>query len=155
MIADGQIIDVSGSGSDLGFLGAGGFGAASGTGTITYTDGSTQSYSISMADWYNNAPVSGDQIANTSSSWNSSSSTQVPHPVSVYFAAVPLESGKTVRSVTLPTVGSGVGNGVNAMHIFAIAVGSGTATSGSASAMARFAGRGERGEAHYAGRRAG
>ena len=153
VIADGQIIDVSGSGSDLGFLGAAGFGAASGTGTITYTDGSTQSYSISMADWYNNAPVSGDQIANTSSSWNFSSSTQVTHPVSIYFAAVPLESGKTVKSVTLPTVGSGVGNGVNAMHIFAIAVGSGTSTSGGSSAMARFAGRGERGEAHYAGRR--
>ena len=153
VIADGQIIDVSGSGSDLGFLGAAGFGAASGTGTITYTDGSTQSYSISMADWYNNAPVSGDQIATTTSSWNYSSSTQVQHPVSIYFAAVPLESGKTVKSVTLPTVGSGVGNGVNAMHIFAIAVGSGTSTSGGSSAMARFAGRGERGEAHYAGRR--
>jgi beta-glucosidase len=152
VIADGQIIDVSGSGSDLGFLGAAGFGAASGTGTITYTDGSTQSYSISMADWYNNAPVSGDQIATTTSSWNFSSSTQVQHPVSIYFAAVPLASGKTVKSVTLPTVGSGVGNGINAMHIFAIAVGSGTSTSGS-SAMARFAGRGERGEAHYAGRR--
>lgn len=74
-------------------------------------------------------------------------------PVSIYFAAVPLESGKTVKSVTLPTVGSGAGNGVNAMHIFAIAVGSGTSTSGGSSAMARFAGRGERGEAHYAGRR--
>jgi beta-glucosidase len=153
VIADGQIIDVSGSGSDLGFLGAAGFGAASGTGTITYTDGSTQSYSISMADWYNNAPVSGDQIATTTSSWNFSSSTQVTHPVSIYFAAVPLESGKTVKSVTLPTVGSGAGNGVNAMHIFAIAVGSGTSTSGGSSPMARFAGRGERGEAHYAGRR--
>ena len=71
VIADGQIIDMSGSGTDLGFLGAAGFGAASGTGTITYTDGSTQTYSISMADWYNNAPVAGDQIATTTSSWNS------------------------------------------------------------------------------------
>ena len=96
MIADGQIIDVSGSGTELGFLGAAGFGAASGTGTITYTDGSTQTYSISMADWFNNAPVAGDQIATTTSSWNSSSSTQGQHPVSVYFASVPLESGKTV-----------------------------------------------------------
>ena len=106
-----------------------------------------------MADWYNNAAVPGDQIANTTSSWNFSSSTQTPHPVSVYFASVPLESGKTVASVTLPTVGSGVGDNVNAMHIFAIAVGSGTPTSGGSSAMARFAGRGQRGEAHYAGRR--
>jgi beta-glucosidase len=128
VIADGQIIDLTGSGTDLGFLGAGGFGAATGTGTITYTDGSTQSFSLALADWYNNAPVAGDQIATTTSSWNYSSSTQVPHPVSVYFASVPIEPGKTVASVTLPTVSSGVGNGVNAMHIFAIATGSGTPT---------------------------
>jgi hypothetical protein len=45
-------------------------------------------------------------------------------------ASVPLDSGKTVKSLTLPTVGSGVGNGINAMHIFSIAVGNGTPTSG-------------------------
>jgi beta-glucosidase len=128
VIADGQTIDLSGSGTDLGFLGAGAFGAASGTGTITYTDGSTQAFSLAMADWYNNAPVAGDQIATTTSSWNFASSTQTPHPVSIYFASVPLQAGKTVASVTLPTVSAGVGNGINAMHIFAIAVGSGTPT---------------------------
>jgi beta-glucosidase len=153
VIADGQIIDVSGSGTELGFLGAAGFGAASGTGTITYTDGSTQTYSISMADWYNNAPVAGDQIATTTSSWNSSSSTQGQHPVSIYYASEPLESGKTVKSVTLPTVSSGIGNGVNAMHIFAIAVGSGTPTSGSSSARTNLVQHGQRGEAHFTGRR--
>jgi hypothetical protein len=42
VIADGQIIDVSGSGTELGFLGAGAFGEASGDGTITYTDSSQQ-----------------------------------------------------------------------------------------------------------------
>ena len=51
--------------------------------------------------------------------------------MSIYYASVPLESGKTVSSVTLPTISSGVGNGVDAMHIFAIAVGSGAPTSGS------------------------
>jgi hypothetical protein len=79
-----------------------------------------------MADWYNNAPVAGDQIAATTSSWNYTSSTQVQHSVSVYFSSVPLEPGKTVASVTLPTVSSGAGNGENALHIFAIAIGSGT-----------------------------
>ena len=128
VIADGQTIDLSGSGTDLGFLGAGAFGAASGTGTITYTDGTTQQFSLAMADWYNNAPVAGDQIATTTSSWNFASSTQTPHPVSIYFASVPLQAGKTVASVTLPTVSASVGNGINAMHIFAIAVGSGTPT---------------------------
>ena len=136
MIADGQIIDLSGSGNELGFLGAAGFGAASGSGTITYTDGSTQPYSISMADWFNNAAVSGDQIATTTKSWNFASSTQTPHPVSVYFASVALDPSKTVASVTLPTVGSGVGNGINAMHIFSIAIGNGTPTSGASSSVA-------------------
>jgi beta-glucosidase len=129
VIADGQTIDLSGSGSDLGFLGAAGFGAASGTGTITYTDGTTQSFGLVMADWYNNAAVAGDEVATTTSSWNSASSTQVKHPVSIYFASVPLAAGKKVASVTLPTVSSGVGNGVNAMHIFAMAIGSGPPTS--------------------------
>ena len=136
VVADGQIVDLSGSGTDLGFLGAAGFGAASGTGTITYTDGSTQSFGLSMADWYNNAPVAGGEIATTTSSWNSSSSTQVPHPVSIYFASVPLDPGKTVASVTLPTVSTGVGNNVNAMHIFAMAIGSGTPTNGGAASPA-------------------
>jgi beta-glucosidase len=74
------------------------FGAASGTGTITYTDGTTQQYSLVMTDWYNNAPVPGNQIATTTASWNLSSSTQVTHPVSIYFASVPLHAGKTVAS---------------------------------------------------------
>ncbi|MCW2935676.1 MAG: beta-glucosidase, partial [Actinomycetia bacterium] len=130
VIADGQTIDLSGSGTDLGFLGAGAFGAASGTGTITYTDGSTQSYSLVMADWYNNAPVAGDEIATSTTSWNFSSSTQVAHPVSIYFASVPLQAGKTVASVTLPTVSAGAGNGITALHIFSMAIGSGTPTSG-------------------------
>jgi beta-glucosidase len=130
VIADGQTIDLSGSGTDLGFLGAGAFGAASGTGTITYTDGSTQSYSLAMADWYNNAPVSGDEIATTTTSWNFSSSTQTDHPVSIYFASVPLEAGKTVASVTLPTVSASAGDEINALHVFAMAIGSGTPTAG-------------------------
>ena len=130
VIADGQTIDLSGSGTDLGFLGAGAFGAASGTGTITYTDGSTQSYSLVMADWYNNAPVAGDEIATTTTSWNFSSSTQTAHPVSIYFASVPLQAGKTVASVTLPTVSAGAGNGITALHVFAMAIGSGTPTIG-------------------------
>jgi NPCBM-associated, NEW3 domain of alpha-galactosidase len=128
VIADGQIINLTGSGTDLGFLGAGAFGAASGTGTITYTDRTTQSFSLVMADWYNNAAVAGDEVATTTSSWNFSSSTQTPHPVSVYFASVPLQAGKTVASVTLPTVSASAGNGITAMHIFAMAIGSGTPT---------------------------
>jgi hypothetical protein len=43
---------------------------------------------------------------------------------------VPLQTGKTVASVMLPTVSSSAGNGITAMHIFAMAIGSGTPTAG-------------------------
>ena len=131
VIADGQTIDLTGSGTDLGFLGSGAFGAASGTGTITYTDGTTQSYSLVMSDWYNNAAVAGDEVATTTTTWNFTSSTQTDHPVSIYFASVPLQAGKTVASVTLPTVSAGAGSGITALHVFAMAIGSGTPTIGS------------------------
>lgn len=100
-----------------------------------------------MADWYNNAPVSGDQVATTTSSWNLSSSSQVQHPVSIYFASVPLEPSKTVASVTLPTVSSAIGNGVNATHIFAIAVRIGNPHEHERSGQILVAG--QRGEGHF------
>jgi hypothetical protein len=83
-----------------------------------------------MPDWFNNAAVDGDQIADTTSSWNFSSTTQTQHQVSIYFASVPLTAGKTVASVTLPTVSTSAADNVNAMHIFSMAIGSGTPTAG-------------------------
>ena len=116
-------------------------GTASGTVTVHYTDGSSQSYNLNMADWYANSPAVGNQLLTTTTSWNFTSSTQTAHPVSIYFASVPLQAGKTVASVTLPTaiakmciavtpfpaLALTVGS-VTAMHIFAMAVGSGTPT---------------------------
>ena len=84
-----------------------------------------------MSDWYNNAAVAGDEVATTTTTWNFTSSTQTAHPVSIYFASVPLQAGKTVASVTLPTVSAGAGNGITALHVFAMAIGSGTPTIGS------------------------
>ena len=51
--------------------------------------------------------------------------------MSIYFASVPLAAGKTVASVTLPTVSAGAGSNITALHVFAMAVGTGTATIGS------------------------
>jgi hypothetical protein len=47
--------------------------------------------------------------------------------VSVYFASVPLEAGKTVASVTLPSLPGSFGQ--TELHVFAMATGSGTPTS--------------------------
>jgi beta-glucosidase len=43
--------------------------------------------------------------------------------VSVYYASVPLQPGKTVRYVTLPDVSQAAVQGSATMHIFAMAVG--------------------------------
>jgi beta-glucosidase len=127
VLADGQTVAVSGSGTDLGLLGASQNGTATGTVTVNYTDGSSQSFTLNMADWYSDAPATGNQILTTTSSWNQTTPSG-SHPVSVYFASVPLQAGKTVASVTLPSLSGSFGG--TEMHIFAVAAGSGTPTSG-------------------------
>src|SRR4029077_17143178 len=124
-VTAGQTVALSGSRTDPGFLGPAQNGAASGTVTVHYTDGSSQSYNLNMADWYSNSPAVGNQILTTTSSWNGP---QAPHPVSVYFGSVPLQQGKQVASVTLPILSNA--GGTTAMHIFAMATGTGTPTSG-------------------------
>jgi len=43
--------------------------------------------------------------------------------VSLYFAPIPLQPGKTVRYLTLPDISDGAPSGTAAMHIFSIAIG--------------------------------
>jgi hypothetical protein len=111
--AEGQTIAVSGSGKVLGFLGAGLLGTQSGTVTIHYTNGSSQSVVLTFADWYANRAAAGGTVVATVP-WNRLTGTG-QHHVSVYSATVPLESGKTVASVTLPVNFN--------LHVFAIAAG--------------------------------
>jgi hypothetical protein len=53
---------------------------------------------------------------------NRSGNVQQAHQINVYYLTVPLQAGKTVTGVTLPTVGGTAVSGSPAMHIFAIAV---------------------------------
>ncbi|MGW4210416.1 glycoside hydrolase family 3 C-terminal domain-containing protein [Lentzea sp. NPDC004789] len=119
--AGGQIIEISGSGKTLGLIGAGDYGSPSGTATVTYTDGTTQSATVSFADWWANAATGGDIVAsvpylNTSTGRNN-------QQVSMYYAPIPLQAGKTVKYLTLPDISNGANKGEAAMHIFAIAIG--------------------------------
>lgn len=112
---NGQVIDLSGSGTKIGFLGAGCCGDQTGTLYITYTDGSIAQAPLSFADWWSDAPVPGSDIVATSP-WNVPPDNPDPHhPVSVYYTAIPLDPGKTVRFITLPT-------NLN-LHVFAVAIG--------------------------------
>jgi beta-glucosidase-like glycosyl hydrolase len=122
VVAGGQTVAVSGSGTTLGFLGTSDYGSSSGTGAITYTDGSTQAFTLTFADWWSNAAESGGDILASVPYINTPSGKQ-NQEVSLYYASVPLASGKTVAYVTLPNVSQGAAQGSVAMHIFAIAAG--------------------------------
>jgi hypothetical protein len=122
VVASGQSIVVSGSGSTLGFLGTADNDVASGTGTITYSDGTAQSYTIEFQNWITATPVNGDTLVATTSYFNRTTAGAARTP-SLFAATVPLDSGKTVAYVTLPDVsGTTVSTSTTSLHIFAIAI---------------------------------
>jgi beta-glucosidase len=120
-VAGGQTIALSGAGHTLGLIGAGDYGSPSGTATVTYTDGTTESHSVSFADWWANAATGGDIL--TTLPYLNNSSGQLNQPVSLYYAPIPLQPGKTVQYLTLPDVSDGATMGTAAMHIFTVAIG--------------------------------
>ena len=114
--ADGRAFDVTGTGSTLGFLGATANGAAAGTGTIVYADGSTQQFTVGFGDWASTTPYPGGAVAVTSAYGNTSTGTS-PWTASIFYDSVTLQSGKTVQSIVLPAAGSAP------LHVFAAAIG--------------------------------
>ncbi|HEY3873648.1 MAG TPA: SGNH/GDSL hydrolase family protein [Actinocrinis sp.] len=118
VVADGQRFSLSGSGDGLSFVLASTNGGTSGTGTITYTDGSTQTYTLTVPDWYVGAT---DTMSLQMSDWNTPSGT-ASAPVKLYTDTVPLNPAKNVASVTLPAISAQATGGVVAMHVFAASV---------------------------------
>jgi endo-1,4-beta-xylanase len=117
-VPQSQVITMSGTGT-LGFLLTSSYGPASGTGTLTYTDGSTQSYTLSSADWWSTTPAGGTVLAVSSAYQNRQGNTTASQSGSIFAEAVPLTAGKTLASVQLPA-GSPVASGSPALHIFAL-----------------------------------
>jgi hypothetical protein len=117
-VAEGQKITMSGSGT-LGFLVSGSYGPATGTGTITYTDGSTQSYTLNAPDWFSTSPPSGGAVAVTSAYQNRQGNTTYAGTADIFSETVTLTAGKTIASVTLPP-GGALTTGTPAIHVFAI-----------------------------------
>jgi beta-glucosidase len=113
---DGRAIALTGTGATLGFLGAAANGQSSGTGTITYTDGTTQPYTVGFGDWASTTPYPGGDVAVTAAYGNNSSG-PTPWKASIFYDSVALQAGKTVASVTLPDVKSAP------LHVFAAAIG--------------------------------
>jgi len=117
-VAEGQTIDLSGGGT-LGFLLSASYGPASGTGTITYTDGSTQSYSLTSPDWFSTTPPSNGALAVSSAYQNRQGNTTYAGSGNIFSETIPLTAGKTLAGVTLPAGGT-LTTGTAALHIFAL-----------------------------------
>jgi hypothetical protein len=105
----------------IGLLGSAidaGSGGATGTLTVSYTDGSTQQIPVTFGDWTLGAgayPVpAGDTVAAASPYRDLTSGISQPVRTYIYATSATLEAGKTVSSVTLPT-GSGGDIGIFAI----------------------------------------
>ena len=59
VVADGQQIAVSGTGSVLGVVGASAYGSSTGTFTIGYADGSSSTATVTLADWVDSRAADG------------------------------------------------------------------------------------------------
>jgi hypothetical protein len=129
IVADGQTVqvDAPATATKLAFLGAATGGDATGTVTITYADGSTQTAGLGLSEWLLQGGSEKPQFGNTVVASTPYVNSAFPRygfrlhrPYTSYlFATAPiaLAAGKQVRSVTLP---AGTAGGV--AHVFALAV---------------------------------
>jgi beta-galactosidase len=132
VVAQGQTILLSGSGTTLGVLGAGSPSNESGSGKVYYTDGTTSTFSVTL-DNYFDAPAAGnDAIAtlpylndtNPATAGDNGQPGQRKQTVYVFYASAPLTAGKTVQAVTLPAGGTTPSSGrISGLHVFALAIG--------------------------------
>ncbi|MFB9298980.1 GH92 family glycosyl hydrolase [Kibdelosporangium philippinense] len=125
VIAGGQTVNVpaAAGATKLAFLGSAANGTASGTLTITYTDGSTQQAQVGFSDWTlgggGQQPSFGNRKAVTSSYRNSvNGSSQGLNTYVFATEPVALDPSKQVKGVTLPSSVSG-----GTLHVFTVAAG--------------------------------
>jgi predicted alpha-1,2-mannosidase len=125
VIAGGQTVNVTApaGATKLALLGSAANGSASGTMTITYTDGTTAQAAIGFSDWTlgggGQTPSFDNRIAAASSYRNSTNGTTQGIKAYVFATApVPLDGSKQLKSITLPSSVSG-----GSLHVFAVTAG--------------------------------
>jgi beta-galactosidase len=129
VVADGQVVHITGTGSTLGFLGASTPSDEGGKGTVYYTDGTTSDYTVTLDNYFYPPDGNGNDTIASMPYLNSQGIGGRPRgqrqqTVFVYYAGVPIAPGKTVQAVALPTGGSVPANGrIIGMCLFAIGIG--------------------------------
>lgn len=125
IVAQGQTIELPGSGSTVGFLGASSQ-SPSGAGSIHYTDGTTSDFELTLDDYWN-PPTTGDVVARmpylNSKGTGGRPRGQRDHTVYVFYGSVPAEPDKTIAGITLPDNGSTGQGRISGIHVFAMSIG--------------------------------
>ena len=131
VLAAGQTVELTGSPGDtqLVVLGATSGADETGAGLIQYTDGTLQPYTLKLDNWFNNPDSASNVTLATAAYINDSTGSgnngvigQRNHKARVFAVAIPLQAGKTVASVVLPTVATLPG--IYPMHLFALGLSS-------------------------------
>ena len=124
ILAAGQTMLLNGTAgaSKLGLLESSSNGSTSGAITITYTDGTSTTETLSSSDWAG-GPGTNETAVATMSYRNMISGGSQAITMYVYATTVPIDSSKTVASVTFPNVSNSVGSNTSAMHVFAVTTG--------------------------------
>jgi lysophospholipase L1-like esterase len=125
-IAHGQqvMVNAPAGTQTLGFLGSATGGPARGIATLHYSDGTSAQYWLGLSEWTLNAgsatPSYGNQVVATMPYGNcdTCSSGQDADNTYVFYAALPVDPGKTLTSVTLPSPAA-----PDEMRIFAVGTG--------------------------------
>jgi len=102
----------------LAFLGSSSNGPSTGSGVITYTDGTRQAFTLTLTDWTLDGgkakPSPGNSVVKTMTYRNTRTGKQA-RTVDVFYVAFTLAAGKTVASVTLPASANS-----GQLHVFAV-----------------------------------
>jgi hypothetical protein len=127
LTAAGQVITVLpvAGATELGVIGSATNGPSSGTLTITYTDGTTQTATLGFTDWTSGSVSFGNGIAAAMHYRNSAGGASQQIGTSVFTDNIALQPGKTVASVTLPSRAN-----QGELHIFALGTDQGPLTTG-------------------------
>jgi hypothetical protein len=74
--------------------------------TVTYTDGTTATFTQSISDWFTPQGYAGETTALTTAYRDTSGGTEQAGPFNVYEYTLALDPTKAVSSVTLPEDGN-------------------------------------------------
>lgn len=110
--AQGQVFRMDGSGDTLVLAGAAAYGTHSGTGTVYYTDGTHEDFTLSYVDFFR--PLQADDLLVTMP-YSNQPDGQWVEDVGLYSNAIPIDSSKGVHAVRLPDSGTPSGPGLRVL----------------------------------------